>query len=110
MTLKNTSNTGKDTFEMMEKILIQALDESKARTRAEFQKRALNAPAVDPHIDVLEGSLSSIHGQIQNNTRSKWTKNIALLLMFGHIVRWQVLEDFAKEWVGYWGTGLRARI
>ncbi len=103
------SKTCKDTFETMEKILMTALGDSKA-TRAELQKRALNAPAVNNHIDVLNGSLSTIHGQIQNTAQSKYTKSIPLLLMFGHIVRWQVLDDFAKEWVGYWGKGLNEEL
>ncbi len=107
---KKYCKTCKDTFEIMERILIQALEESKTRTRIEIQKRALNAPAVDPHIDVLNISLSSIHGQIQKTKGSEWTKSIALLLMFGHIVRWQVLEDFVEEWVDHWGKGLNKNL
>jgi hypothetical protein len=100
---KRRGATCKETFETMEKILLQALDDSNARTLSELQNRGLQAPEIDSYIDALEAGLSIVHNEVKASTR---TQTGVLLLMLGHVVRWQVLEDFAKEWVGHWGRGL----
>ena len=96
------SETCEQTFEAMEKIILQSLDDSNDRELPEFQNRALHAPSIDHHINALDAGLPTIHAEIKVTTR---IQTCALLLMFGHTVRWQALEDFAIEWVGHWGKG-----
>lgn len=108
------SKTCQQTFKFMEKILMQALDDSKGSTLSELKIRALHAPSVDHHIEALNAGLSTVHTEIKGTsmkvTSSKQTCALLLMLMFGHVVRWQVLEDFVKEWVGHWGKGLNQEL
>ena len=105
------NDTCRYTFESMEKILIAALDLFGSRSQSEILIRALNAPSIDHHIDALNAGLSTVHAEINHNTKSTSRKQtLALLLMFGHLVRWQVFEDFVKEWVGHWGEGLNQEL
>jgi len=97
------------TFRLMEGILMKALNGAQSRTRTELKKRGLSAPDVDRHIDALDSGLSSVHAEIHFITHPPEAirlRRLALFLMFGHVVRWQALEDFARRWVGHWGKGL----
>lgn len=96
------------TFVAMEKIIFQALEDSKTRTRAEFQRRALNAPPVDRHIEELVASQSAVDDEIRelNKDGSARIRTLVLVAMLGLLARWQILEDFVKEWVGHYGKGL----
>ncbi len=91
------------TFDMMERILMNALVDAQAKSRKELKQRALTAPGIDQYLVLLDAGLSSVHAEIIGATRPR---ELALLLMFGHIVRYQAMEDFAKSWVGHWGRGL----
>ncbi len=91
------------TFHMMEGILMNALVDANGKSRKELRQRALAAPDIDNHLALLDAGLSSIHAEIQAATRPR---QLALLLMFGHVVRYQTMEDFTESWVGHWGRGL----
>lgn len=94
------------TFKTMEAIIMRALGESEAKSRSNLKDRALNAPPIDPHIDVLAGSLSIIHNEINEMKPTIQTQTLVLLSMFGHVIRWQALWNFTTEWVGHYGRGI----
>lgn len=52
----------------MQGIIIEALDVTKARTRAELKKRALESPNVDAIIEQLHSGLPRIHEEIRPTT------------------------------------------
>ena len=91
------------TFQMMEGILMNALVSANAKSRKEFKERALAAPDIDHHFELLDAGLSSVHAEIRAATRPR---QLSLLLMFGQLVRYQTMEDFTKSWIGHWGKGL----
>ena len=105
--LEHRDSILKSTFEMMEKIILESLDKAGARNRSQFQKRALAAPPIDGHVEQLDHSLAPIHGEIEWSLKHTGRElTIAYLLMFGILVRWQVLNDISTEWVGHWGQGV----
>lgn len=63
------SGTCKETFEIMEELLLHALDVSNTRTRSELQDRGFCAPPIDPHIDALDAGLSTINNEVATTTR-----------------------------------------
>lgn len=99
----NNSEIAKSTFDIMENVLLKAMDDAGNRSLKELENLAKSAPPIDRYIEILDGSLSIIHNEI-NTTRKK--EVMVILLMFGHVIRWQALEDFAKSWVYHYGKGL----
>lgn len=93
----------KRTFLIMQGILLKAMDDSGGRSQAKLKELALTSSPIDRYVEILEGNLRIIHDEIH---KTKKKDILILLIMFGQIIRWQILEDFAKSWVYHYGKDL----
>ena len=93
------------TFKIVEGIIMSALSRGGKPRRKAFTRLALEAPPVDRHIESLDAGMTKLHDLV--NARQPDEIRV-FLLMLSHLVRWQVLEDFAREWVGHWARGMDA--
>lgn len=94
------------TFERMQGVMMAAFGGLPKARRGRLVKRGLEAPALDPTVRRMERTLPPIHDALQQLSGTRHHQATLLLALFGHAVRWHVLDDLVKEWVGHWGQGL----
>jgi hypothetical protein len=82
----------KEAFQSMERVLMTALGETKARRR--------------DIIDLARAAPPTIHDALSRLGKSGDVEASLLAALLGHVVRMQILSDVVHPWVKHWGQGL----
>jgi hypothetical protein len=95
----------KEAFQSMERVLMTALGETKARRR-DIIDLARAAPPLDEPMQRLARVFPTIHDALSRLGKSGDVEASLLAALLGHVVRMQILSDVVHPWVKHWGQGL----
>ena len=87
-------------------VMMAALGQRRSRRALGMARIGRTAPSMERAVQRIDRAFPPIHDALERLAKSRNRSATLLVALFGHAIRWQILEDAVQEWVDHWGEEL----